>query len=185
VSTFVAIDFETADPGADSACAVALVRVEGWEVVAKAVRLIRPPRRWIQFAYIHGIEWHHVAGEPAFGEVWPQLAPLLDGADRLVAHNAPFDRNVLRQCCEVARLEVPTLPFLCTVQVARRTWNLRPANLPAVCRHLDIPLNHHDPLSDAEAAARIVIAARQAFAPSSHSPPVPPAPLPRSVRPAL
>jgi DNA polymerase-3 subunit epsilon len=162
--TFVAIDFETADPGADSACAVALVRVEGWEVTAKVSRLIRPPRRWIQFSYIHGIEWEHVADQPAFGQVWPELIPLLDGAKNLVAHNAPFDRGVLRACCEAAGLEMPATPFLCTVQLARRTWNLRPANLPAVCRHLDIPLKHHDPLSDAEASARIVIAARKAYA---------------------
>jgi DNA polymerase-3 subunit epsilon len=162
-STFVAIDFETADQGADSACAVALVRVEGWEVVAKAVRLIRPPRRWIRFSYIHGIQWQHVADQPTFGELWPELSLLLDGAKLLVAHNAPFDRGVLRACCLAAGLEIPSLPFVCTVQVARRTWNLRPANLPAVCRHLDIPLNHHDPLSDAEAAARIVIAARASF----------------------
>jgi DNA polymerase III subunit epsilon len=162
-STFVAIDFETADPSPDSACAVALVRVEGWEVVAKTARLIRPPRQWMYFTHIHGIEWEHVAGEPSFAEVWPELVHLLDGADHLVAHNAPFDRNVLRACCAAARLDMPPLPFICTVQVARRTWNLRPANLPAVCRFLNIPLNHHDALSDAEAAARIVIAARSAY----------------------
>jgi DNA polymerase-3 subunit epsilon len=160
---FVAIDFETADYGADSACAVALVRVEGWDVVAKTARLIRPPRPWIRFSYIHGIEWEHVADQPVFGQVWPELLPLLDGATNLVAHNAPFDRGVLRACCGAAGLEMPEVPFICTVQVARRTWGLRPANLPAVCRHLDIPLKHHDPLSDAEAAARIVIAARKAF----------------------
>jgi DNA polymerase-3 subunit epsilon len=164
VSTFVAIDFETADYQADSACAVALVRVEGWEVVAKEARLIRPPRQWMQFAYIHGIEWEHVAEQPPFGDVWRDMTPLLVGADRLVAHNASFDRNVLRACCEAAGLEMPGLPFVCTVQVARRTWNLSPANLPAVCRYLNIPLNHHDALSDAEAAARIVIAARHAYA---------------------
>jgi DNA polymerase-3 subunit epsilon len=164
VSTFVAIDFETADSGADSACAVALVRVENWRVTQKVVRLIRPPRRWIRYTYIHGIEWRHVADQPLFSQVWPELCPLLDGAAHFVAHNAPFDRGVLRACCDAAELEMPLLPFVCTVQVARRTWNLRPANLPAVCRHLGIPLNHHDPLSDAEAAARIVIAARSAFA---------------------
>jgi DNA polymerase-3 subunit epsilon len=162
--TFVAIDFETADHGADSACAVALVRVEGWEVVAKAVRLIRPPRRWMRFSYIHGIEWSQVADQPVFREVWPALTPLLDGAKQMVAHNAPFDRGVLRACCDAAGLEMPPVPFLCSCQVARRTWKLKPANLPAVCRFLKIPLNHHDPLSDAEAAARIVIAARQEFA---------------------
>jgi DNA polymerase-3 subunit epsilon len=160
---FVAIDFETADTGPDSACAVALVRVEGWEVVAREARLIRPPRRYIRFSYIHGIEWPDVADEPPFCDVWPRMAPLLEGASHLVAHNAAFDRGVLRGCCAAAGLEMPAVPFLCSLQVARRTWNLRPANLPAVCRFLHIPLNHHDALSDAEAAARIVIAARRSF----------------------
>src|SRR6476659_7914567 len=90
---FVAIDFETADHGADSACAVGLVRVEGGEVVAKTARLVRPPRRWIRFTYIHGIAWQHVADQPTFGQLWPELVPLLDGADYLAAHNASFDRG--------------------------------------------------------------------------------------------
>src|SRR5947209_7302777 len=131
---FVAIDFETADTGSDSACAVALVRVEGWEVVAKTARLIRPPRRYIRFSYIHGIEWSDVADQPPFCDVWREISPILDGASQLVAHNAPFDRGVLRASCESAGLEMLAVPFLCSLQIARRTWNLRPANLPAVCR---------------------------------------------------
>jgi DNA polymerase-3 subunit epsilon len=160
---FVAIDFETADTGADSACAVALVRVEGWEVVAREVRLIRPPRRYMRFSYIHGIEWSDVADQPSFCDVWPEVSPLLEGARHLVAHNAAFDRGVLRSCCAASGIEMPPVPFLCSLNVARRTWGLRPANLPAVCRFLQIPLNHHDALSDAEAAARIIIAARRSF----------------------
>lgn len=156
---FVAIDFETADNGADSACAVGLVRVEALQVVRKEVVLIRPPRSRIVFSYLHGITWEMVADAPDFAGIWPQLEPLLDGATHLVAHNAPFDRRVLQACCAAARLPAPTLPFLCTVQVARRHWGLRPANLPAVCRRLGIGLIHHDPGSDAEACARIVIAA--------------------------
>ena len=54
---FVAIDFETADNGRDSACAVALVRVEGEQIVARAYTLLRPPRRYIRFTYLHGIRW--------------------------------------------------------------------------------------------------------------------------------
>jgi len=156
---FVAIDFETADPGADSACAVGLVRVEALKVVRREVVLIRPPRPRIVFSYIHGITWEMVADAPVFADTWPRLVPLLDGATHLVAHNAPFDRRVLEVCCDVAGLPTPALPFLCTVQVARRHWGLRPANLPAVCRRLGIGLVHHDPGSDAEACARIVIAA--------------------------
>jgi DNA polymerase-3 subunit epsilon len=156
---FVAIDFETADHGADSACAVGLVRVEGLKVIAQETVLIRPPRRHIIFTYIHGITWDMVVNSPVFGEVWPRLAPLLKDAKFLAAHNAPFDRRVLETCCAVATLAVPEIPFICTVQLARRRWGLTPNDLPAVCRRLGIGLLHHNAGSDAEACARIVIAA--------------------------
>src|SRR5436305_897604 len=117
---FVAIDFETADHGPDSACAVGLVRVEGLKVVRREVVLIRPPRPRIVFSYIHGITWEMVASAPAFAEAWPALAPVLEGASFLAAHNAPFDRRVLAACCEAAGLSAPVLPFTCTVQLARR-----------------------------------------------------------------
>ena len=158
---FVAIDFETADYGRDSACAVGLVKVEGGRIARRLRRLIRPPRREFVFTYIHGIEWGDVAGEPVFSEVWRELSPLLEGAEFLAAHNASFDRGVLSACCQAAGLAVPAQPFLCTVQLARRTWGIRPTKLPDVCRHLGIKLNHHEALSDAEACARIVMAARK------------------------
>jgi DNA polymerase-3 subunit epsilon len=57
------------------------------------------------------------------------------------------------------------------MQVARQTWGVRPTKLPDVCRFLGIPLKHHDALSDAEAAARIVLAARQLHQVRPHSAP--------------
>ncbi|MBI5536974.1 MAG: 3'-5' exonuclease [Deltaproteobacteria bacterium] len=161
---FVAIDFETADTGRDSACAIAAVRVEGDEVVDRCMRLIRPPRQAFQFTYIHGIRWTDVAREPTFGPVWNDVRSMLKGAAFLVAHNASFDKSVLNACCSRAGLEAPCLPFECTVRWARQVWGLRPTNLPAVCRHLDLPLRHHDAASDAEACARIMIAARREHA---------------------
>lgn len=158
--TFVAIDFETADRDADSACAVALVRVERGVIIDRDVRLIRPPRRTFVWTHIHGLSWADVADAPSFGEVWAELVPLLEGADFLAAHNAPFDRRVLRACCAAVGVQPPSLPWLCTVQLARRTWHQRQASLPVVCERLGIPLEHHDPSSDAEACARIVLAAR-------------------------
>lgn len=159
---FVAIDFETADTGADSACAVGLVRVEGLQVVRREVALIRPPRSRVHFTHIHGLTWDKLKDAPPFADLWPQLAPMLDGAAVLAAHNATFDRRVLLACCETAGLPIPTAPFLCTVHVARRTWKLKPNDLPSVCRRLGIGLTHHDAGSDAEACARILIAAHAA-----------------------
>lgn len=160
---FVAIDFETADYGSDSACAVALMRVDGMNIVERKSCLIRPPRPYFQFTYIHGIRWLDVKDQPTFADLWPQLAAIVEGAAFLAAHNAPFDRNVLRTCCAAAGLAMPAQPFVCTVQLARKTWGLRRAKLPDVCNHLGLPLKHHDAGSDAEACAGIVIAAKRAL----------------------
>jgi DNA polymerase-3 subunit epsilon len=154
---FIAIDFETADYYPDSACAVAMVSVENGQILRRDYHLIRPPRREMVFTYIHGITWQDVADKPSFAELWPSLQPLLEDADFFVAHNAGFDRSVLHACCAAAGVDPPCLPFECTMKLARRRWNLRPTKLPDVCRYLDIELNHHYALSDAEACARIYL----------------------------
>jgi DNA polymerase-3 subunit epsilon len=156
----VAIDFETADCYRDSACSVALVRVEGNRIVAREARLLRPPRSRFMFSHLHGITWPMVADQPTFAEVWPELVPLLRGAEFLAAHNAGFDRSVLKACCEAAGLKPPALEFKCTVQLARQKWTLESARLPVVCQFLGIPLEHHNSISDAEACARILLAAQ-------------------------
>jgi DNA polymerase-3 subunit epsilon len=172
MSIFVAIDFETADREPDSACSVGLVRVENGEIVRKVVQLIRPPRldegdlfnapaEEFQFTYIHGIKPTEVLNQPTFGQAWPNLAKILDGAHFLAAHNAPFDAGVLAACCAAARLPKPAHRFIDTVRLARDTWKIYPTKLPNVCQHLKIELNHHEALSDAEACAKIVIAAQK------------------------
>jgi DNA polymerase-3 subunit epsilon len=159
--TFVAIDFETADRGSDSACAVALVRVENLEIVERRLQLLRPPRPHIVFSYIHGLTWDELSDAPTFADAWPRLAEMLDGAEELAAHNASFDRGVLHACCRCAGHPIPSHHFICSMQIARRTWGIYPTKLPDVCRRLNLALNHHDAASDAEACARIVIAARR------------------------
>jgi DNA polymerase III subunit epsilon len=86
---------------------------------------------------------------------------MIDNGAFLAAHNAPFDRSVLHACCEMSGLKPTTVPFLCTVALARKEWNIFPTKLPLVCSHLGIPLDHHNAASDAEACARIVLAARR------------------------
>ena len=162
IPAFAAIDFETADYGRDSACAVAVVRVEGLAIVDRASYYIRPPRRQFMFSYLHGISWSDVVDAPTFRQLWPSLRMKLDGVEFLAAHNASFDRAVLHTCCARARLNTPAHAFQCTVRLARTVWNIYPTTLPDVCRRLHIPLRHHDAASDAEACARIVIAALEA-----------------------
>ena len=159
---FVALDFETANNSRDSACSIGLVKVAGGAIVRQEVHLIRPPSREFLFTYIHGLSWADVAKAEDFGAVWLRLEPLLEGADFIAAHNAPFDRGVLNACCARYGLAPPQIPFRCTVQLARQAWNIRPTKLSDVCRELAIPLNHHEALSDALACAKIVLAAGKA-----------------------
>ncbi len=160
MSVFVALDFETADRGRDSACAIGLVRVENGQLTHRSHDLIRPPRSQFEFTHIHGIGWLDVVNAPTFGQLWPNLWAILQGAEFIAAHNATFDRGVLYACCDAHQIQRPQQPFLCTVQLARRVWRLRPTKLPNVCDFLGIELQHHQALSDAEACARIVMAAQ-------------------------
>ncbi|MFO0658611.1 MAG: 3'-5' exonuclease [Polyangiaceae bacterium] len=159
--TFVALDFETADSGRDSACAIAMVRVENGAIVRRFSRLIRPPRSSFPNAWVHGIRWEDVRNERTFAELWPEMSPMFEGASYLVAHNAPFDRSVLRACCAAANVVEPAIPFECSMKMTRKIWKLASAKLNVICAHLGIPLKHHDAASDAEACALVVLAARR------------------------
>ena len=159
MSIFVALDFETADRGRDSACEIGLVRVENGQITHRVNHLIRPPRDIFEFTYIHGIQWSDVADQPTFGQLWPNIKETISGAEFIAAHNASFDKGVLSACCRAHQICEPEQEFICTVKLARRVWKIRPTKLPNVCDYLGIELNHHSAISDAEACARIVIAA--------------------------
>ena len=162
--TFVGLDFETADHGADSACAVGLVRVAGDKIINREHYLIRPTRNSFFFTPTHGISWEHVREKPMFEELWPRIQNLLLGAEFIASHNVGFDRRVLESCCQAAKIPRPEIRFVCTMKLARRLWNIRPTSLSNVCRYLGLRLDPHEVLSDAEACAGIVLAARRAGA---------------------
>jgi DNA polymerase-3 subunit epsilon len=162
--TFVAIDFETADHGPDSACAIGLVRVSGATIVERKYYLIRPTRSSFFFTPVHGITWEHVERKPTFEALWPRIRNFLLAADFIASHSISFDRRVLESCCRAAKIPPPEIPYVCTVNLARRVWDIRPTSLSNVCRYLGLPLNQHEALSDAEACAGIVVAARQSGA---------------------
>jgi len=158
---FIALDFETADHGRDSACQVGIVRVEGGRVVCQTTAYIRPPRAEFVFSDLHGITWDKVRRKPPFAVVWRCLEPVLDGVRIAVAHNAAFDREVLRSSCVVAGLVPPLLTWRCTLELSRKRWGYGRGvknDLASVCERLDIPLDHHHAGSDALAAARVYLA---------------------------
>lgn len=160
---FVALDFETADYRPDSACAIGLVRVERGRIVRRVRQLLRPPRDQMLFSHIHGLTLDELEDKPDFAAAWPVIREVMEGAVFLAAHNAGFDKGVLDACCAGASVTPPELPWVCTVQQARDTLSMYPADLHSVAMAMGFKLNHHDALSDAEACARIVMLARKAL----------------------
>jgi len=164
---FTAIDFETANSSPASACSVGLVRVRDGEVVAQTGWLIRPPAGHDDFnewnTKIHGLYAEDVARAATWEEQIDQLCAFA-GADVLVAHSAKFDLTVLSRACEVTGVDAPPYRSLCSLAVARKTYELDSYRLPraaAAAGFGDFP--HHDALADARACAQIIIdAARRA-----------------------
>ena len=158
---FIAIDFETANNDRHSACQVGLVAFKKDQIVDECKFEIRPTSDYFLHTRIHGITWSSVRNEATFGELWPDVSKFIERADFFVAHNASFDKSVMKVCCGYYGLTMPDAPWICTFRdVARRLWpDLENYQLQTVCQYLDIDLVHHDGLSDARACAKIVLAA--------------------------
>ncbi|MEL6547150.1 MAG: exonuclease domain-containing protein [Myxococcota bacterium] len=153
LNRFVAIDFELANRNPRSVCAMGAVAVVNGETVWEINTRFRPSPERVTYQAIHGLSESELRGCPAFNTAWPELAQPLGEFPVWVAHNAAFERQVLRAACEFWALKRPKTHWLCTMSLARRTIGVSALN--SVCRELAIPLEHHSPLPDARAAAKI------------------------------
>ncbi len=156
---FTAIDFETANPNPQSACAVGLACVRDGCIVETFDSLIRPTASefWSGFIAIHGIRPAMVIDAPSFAELWPELETRI-GDTPLVAHNAPFDRRVMEAC--LGEMGQPPLAteWICTVRLARRQLpDLPNHKLNTVAAYYNLDLDHHNAASDAIVAAQLAI----------------------------
>jgi DNA polymerase-3 subunit epsilon len=166
--SFTAIDFETANSSAASACSIGLVKVADGRVVEREHRYIRPPFPHDDFSpwnvRIHGITREMVADAAGWERHLPWLREFA-GDDWLVAHNAGFDMGVIAKTSEVLGLAVPDFRYLCSLQVARRTYHLDSYRLPVAAMAAGFEdFSHHDALADAEACAAIVVHAAKRHA---------------------
>ena len=158
---FTAIDFETANSSSASACSVGLVKVRDGEVVDKVGWLIRPPLGHDAFnewnIRIHGIMAADVVDALLWSEQLPDLVAFADG-DLLVAHNAGFDMGVITAACAASYVETPSFSYMCSLQIARKTYNLDSYRLPVAAMAAGFEdFEHHQALADAEACAAIMV----------------------------
>jgi len=158
---FTAIDFETANNSAASACSVGLVKVRDGRVVDSVGWFIQPPLGHDEFnewnTRIHGIQAMDVVGAASWTS---QLADLVAFAedDHLVAHNAGFDMGVISAACAATSTVTPSYSYACSLQVARKTYHLDSYRLPVAAMAAGFEdFAHHDALADAQACAAIMI----------------------------
>jgi DNA polymerase-3 subunit epsilon len=159
---FLVIDTETNGLAGDSCelTEVGAVLVGGGELHDRWDALVRtnmPLGRGIQ--RFTGITQAMVDHAPVPDDVLPQIETRLAGRV-MVAHNAAFDRRVLRQAFERIGLEWPNPPVLCTAALARTMLPLqRERRLGALADALDITVERaHRALADAETCARVLCA---------------------------
>lgn len=144
---------------------VAAVRLENWQKVAEISQLIHPGRPVDPGASaVHGIYDRDLQDAPPFAQVSPQLLSLFEGA-LLVAHNAPFDAGFLGMEFYIAGIHtppteaatIPSNPWLCTLQLARRHFYFGRNNLGHIARQLGVRVGRaHRALTDVYTTAEVL-----------------------------
>ncbi len=162
---WLAFDIETANESRGSICSIGVALVTDGTVVAAGSQLIDPQCEFDWYnSEIHGLDARSVRGAPTFAQFWPQLYGLLNN-NRLVAHYASFDIGGLRQAVAANGLAGPTVEVMCSWRLSKRAWpEMASYSLGWVAPALGIEFDHHEAGADAEACARIVLAACDHFA---------------------
>ena len=150
MDSFTAIDFETATGYRNSICQVGLVQIKNGIVIQEVDFLVQPPDNyyWNRFTDIHGIAAKDTLNSPTFDQIWDQIAPYVENQN-VVAHNGfGLDFPVLDKTLFHYGLTIPNYNKFCTYTIYR-------SNLVNLCEKYNIPLNHHDALSDARACGEL------------------------------
>ena len=177
----VVIDLETTGlfPSEDRIVEIAMARVEDGRIVDEWATLIDPGRD-VGPTFLHHISQEMVLGAPMFRDIAGEILARLDGTV-VVAHNAAFEEGFLAAELARARIEVPLIPTLCTLRIARAVLASPNYRLATCCEVCGIPLRDaHTALGDVRATAEL-LPRLLAAAPSLRYP-VAPLPLPRYQR---
>jgi DNA polymerase-3 subunit epsilon len=139
--------------------------IEGKDVVRREYRLIRP--KYMRFGVfqsrVHGLFASDVERAEEFPSVIAEFLPDIRNG-MLLAHNASFDIDVLCSTLASYGMEVPHFSFLCTHQIAIRTWPQQSSyDLASIAQRLGFSLSHHNAFDDAYACARVALEAAAAL----------------------
>ncbi len=156
---YVVFDVETPNAKNDRMSSIGVVIIENGKLSKKFYSLVNPETYFNGFnVALTGISAESVADTPSFPQIFAKIKPHIDGAI-LVAHNASFDMSVLSKCLSAYGIFWrDSVDYVCTCKMARRILPELPSRkLNCLCDYFGIELDHHNALSDAMAAAKILL----------------------------
>ncbi len=153
-TTYVVFDLETTglDPHREAITEIGAVKIEGGEIVDTFSSFINPKRKIPpKITELTGITDEMVADAPDCEVV---LQRFLDfaGDATLLAHNANFDMGFLRANTKVNNRAVDTIEIF-----KKRYPGLKSYGLSSVAKYLNVPLEHHRALNDAQCLAQMFL----------------------------
>lgn len=153
---FVALDVETANYNKGSICSIGLVKFINGEIVDTYETLINPEEEFDAYnIYIHGITGDAVKNSPTYPAIAPDILNFIDGLP-VVAHYAPFDSGAIRECNEKYGINDFYMEYFCSYYLSKAVIPRLSYKLKNLAKEFNIPLNHHNALSDAQASGLII-----------------------------
>lgn len=158
MNEFIALDFETANGKPASVCSVGMVKVKDNLMTETFYTLVNPETYFSKGNIsVHGIKAEDVEEAPLFPEVYQHMLDFI-GELPVVAHFARFDMNVLHASIERYGLEMPTLRYFCSCNMARKTVKNHSYSLKNMMAYYNLDFHgHHHALNDAKASAMITV----------------------------
>ena len=161
MTSFVAIDVETANAFMGSICQIGAVRFEDGREVEHRSWLVDPRDHFDAInVSIHRIDQQKVLGQPCFAERHVELSTFT--AEAVTICHTHFDRVALSQACANGGHSPLTCRWLDSARVARRAWPEVAQSgfgLAPLAERFGISFRHHDAAEDARAAGLIMLRA--------------------------
>jgi DNA polymerase III epsilon subunit family exonuclease len=156
VFTFIDVETTGLSPRAARVCEIAAVSFRGADRVAALSELVNPgvpiPP---EVSKIHGITDAMVRDRPPFAKFAWALADLLENSV-IVAHNAEFDLDFLREEFKRVGLKFPKRHVVDTLFIARTHWKFKSNRLGNIAAELNFSNEGwHRALADVEMTRRI------------------------------
>jgi DNA polymerase III subunit epsilon len=158
MSSYVVIDFETANSDMSSICQIGIVRFQGGLQVDSYSTLVNPEDDfdWMNVS-IHGIDKEDVKDAPKFPEVYSDILKFF-GSDIVLSHGW-FDLHAIRRVTEKYDLALVTNRWIDATKIVRRTlpeYSSKGYGLQNLAEHYSLVTHAHDALNDAYTCAVIV-----------------------------